>query len=70
MKTIMQKYAEPVPAKWRQIGDMSLLLAIAVEPMVASVPLDDPEVKEWIVWGFSTLLILFKFYTKTKTINE
>jgi hypothetical protein len=70
MKTIMQKYAEPVPAKWRQIGDMSLLLAIAVEPMVASVPLDNPEVKEWIVWGFSTLLILFKFYTNTKTINE
>ena len=69
-KTIMQKYAEPVPAKWRKIGDMALLLAIAVEPMVASIPLDNPELKEWIVWIFSTLLIIFKFYTNTKSVHD
>jgi hypothetical protein len=67
---ITKRYAEPVPAKWRKIGDTALLLAIAVEPMVSTIPLDNPALKEWLVWIFSTLLIVFKFWTNTKSIHD
>jgi hypothetical protein len=67
---IIKKYGEPVPAKWRKIGDTALLLAIAVEPMVSTIPLNSPALKEWIVWVFSTLLIVFKFWTNTKSIYD
>jgi hypothetical protein len=45
-------------------------LAIAVEPMVSTIPLDNPAIKEWLVWIFSTLLIVFKFWTNTKSIHD
>jgi hypothetical protein len=67
---IIKKYGEPVPAKWRKIGDTALLLAIAVEPMVSTIPLQNPALKEWLVWIFSTLLIVFKFWTNTKSIHD
>jgi hypothetical protein len=70
MKTITKRYAEPVPAKWRKIGDTALLLAIAVEPMVSTIPLQNPAIKEWVVWIFSTALIVFKFWTNTKSIHD
>lgn len=63
---IVENYKKPTPKKWRKMGDVALLLAITIEPAIQSMPLANLYAKEWIVWGFSTCLILFKFYTNTK----
>lgn len=66
MKQLIENYKKPVPAKWRQIGDTALLMAIAIEPSINSMPLPDGPVKSWIGWAFSVALIIFKFWTNTK----
>lgn len=67
MKKLIDNYKKPTPAKWRKIGDTCLLAAIAVEPMVQSMPLADEAMKAWIAWTFSTALILLKFWSNTHT---
>lgn len=63
---IVENYRKPTPKRWRKMGDVALLLAITIEPAIQSMPLSNVFAKEWLVWGFSTCLILFKFYTNTK----
>ncbi len=66
MKRIVKNYQQPTPPKWRKIGDMALLLAIAIEPSVQSMPLDNLVIKQWLSWSFTTALIIFKFWTNTR----
>lgn len=66
MKQLIENYKKPVPAKWRQIGDTCLLLAIAIEPAINSIPLEDGPTKQWIAWAASVAFIVIKFYTNTK----
>lgn len=66
LKKIAESYQKPTPKKWRRIGDFALLLCIAIQPSIDAMPLQDIQLKEWLVWGFSTFLILFKFYTNTR----
>ena len=66
MKKLVENYRKPTPNKWRRIGDAALVLAIAIEPAIQTMPIEDMEVKNWLVWGFSTGLILFKFWTNTR----
>lgn len=70
IKQMISDYSKPVPKKWRQIGDTALVLAIAVEPMVQTIPLQNELQKEWFSWVFNTALIIFKIYTNTKTISQ
>lgn len=59
---LLDKYDKPTPKPWRRLGDTALLLAIAVEPMIQTMPLEGVS-KEWIVWVFTTGLIILKFLT-------
>lgn len=67
MKNVMINYRKPTPPKWRKIGDACLLLALVVEPLVQSMPLQDENAKAWMTWGFSAVLIVLKFWTNTRT---
>lgn len=63
---MVENYKKPTPKKWRDRGDAALLTAIAIEPIIQSMPLSNIVAKEWVVWGFSSALILFKFWTNTR----
>lgn len=70
LNKMISDYPKPVPKRWRQLGDTALVLAIAVEPMIQTIPLQNEIQKAWISWCFSTALIIFKIYTNTKAVKE
>jgi hypothetical protein len=62
-------YKKPTPAKWRKRGDFALLLLVALQPFILTAPFNDV-VKWYIEVIFTTLLVVFKFWTNTKKENE
>ncbi|MFA6260404.1 MAG: hypothetical protein WC760_02980 [Bacteroidia bacterium] len=67
MKQLIENHRKPTPKKWRRIGDFALLLAIAIEPIIKSMPLEDGPLKNWMAWVMGALLIVLKFWTNTRT---
>ncbi|MFN9581465.1 MAG: hypothetical protein ACK566_02185 [Bacteroidota bacterium] len=67
MKKIIEDYKKPVPLKWRRIGDLALLAIPVLEAQFNIMPVSDSIESQWLKWGITTFLVLFKVYTNTKT---
>jgi len=66
---LQKRYSEPTPKYWRQVGDFALLLLIAIEPLISTMPIQD-NLKYWITFTFTVLLVAVKFWTNTKSIHS
>jgi hypothetical protein len=66
--SLAKKFSEPTPKYWRQVGDFALVLLVAIQPMVDSMPIKDTP-KYWVGFGLTILLVGIKFWTNTKSIH-
>jgi len=67
--SIQKRYSEPTPKYWRQVGDFALVLLVAIQPMLDSMPISDKP-KYWVQFIFTALLVGIKFWTNTKSIHS
>jgi hypothetical protein len=67
MKKIIENYNKPTPIIWRKWGDLALFLIPVLEAQFNMMPVDDSIESQWLKWGITTFLVLFKAYTNTKT---
>ena len=67
--SLIKKYSEPTPKYWRQVGDFSLVMLVAIQPMVDSMPIGDKS-KYWVDFTLTILLVGIKFWTNTKSIHN
>jgi hypothetical protein len=67
--SLSKKYSEPTPKYWRQVGDFALVLLVAIQPMLDSMPINDKP-KYWVSFVFMVLLVGIKFWTNTKSVHS
>lgn len=58
-------YNKKTPRTLKGIADFLLATILIIDPLILSMP-DFPH-KEWILWGWSVFVVLFKFFTKLVT---
>jgi hypothetical protein len=66
--SLQKRYSEPTPKYWRQVGDFALVLLVAIQPMLDSMPISDKP-KYWVTFIFTILLVGIKFWTNTKSVH-
>jgi hypothetical protein len=66
---LQKRYSEPTPKYWRQVGDFALVLLIAIQPLIDSMPIQTNS-KYWVNFIFTVLLVAVKFWTNTKSIHS
>jgi len=67
--SIAKRFSEPTPKYWRQVGDFALVLLVAIQPMVDSMPISVNS-KYWVDFALTILLVGIKFWTNTKSIHS
>lgn len=67
--SLQKRYSEPTPKYWRQVGDFALVLLVAIQPMVDSMPIS-VNGKYWVDFALTILLVGIKFWTNTKSIHS
>lgn len=67
--SLQKRYSEPTPKYWRQVGDFALVLLVAIQPMVDSMPIGENS-KYWVDFALTILLVGIKFWTNTKSIHS
>lgn len=67
--SLQKRYSEPTPKYWRQVGDFALVMLVAIQPMVDSMPISDNP-KYWVNLSVTILLVGIKFWTNTKSIHS
>ena len=60
-----KNYNKRTPIVLKAIADTLLLSIIAVDPLIQQIP--DFDKKEWVIWGWNVVVVIFKFITKTIT---
>lgn len=65
--SVLKKYNEPTPKYWRQLGDFALVLLVAIQPMIDTMPVGD-KLKYWLGFALTLLLVGIKFWTNTKSV--
>ncbi len=68
MKKLIENYKKPTPPIWRKIGDYALFSIPILEAQFAMLP-DDVEISPILKWSITTVLILFKAWTNTRTLE-
>ena len=67
--SLQKRYSEPTPKYWRQVGDFALVMLVAIQPMVDSMPISSNG-KYWVDFALTILLVGIKFWTNTKSIHS
>jgi len=60
-----ENYNKRTPAILKKIADMLLASVLVVNPVIIAIP--EFEGREWFIWGWNMLVVLFKLVTKTIT---
>jgi hypothetical protein len=60
-----ENYHKRTPLILKKIADILLATILVVDPLMLSIP-DFPN-KEWVIWGWTAFVVLFKFVSKTIT---
>jgi len=58
-------YNKRRPEALRKIADILLATILVVDPVIIAIP--DFEGKEWVCWGWTLFVVLFKFISKMIT---
>jgi hypothetical protein len=65
MKKLIENYNKPTPVRWQRIGDFSLLMIPAIMETIHELPID-PAAQLWSMKVAGLLMVVVKFWTKTK----
>lgn len=53
-----RNYHNQTPPRLKKFADILILTIVAIDPVMTQLP--DFEGKEWVVWGWSTFVVLFR----------
>ena len=69
LKKHIDNYKKPTPIKYRQMGDLALVILVALQGIIAAAPSNILSEKQafWIGSIITVLTVIFKFWTNTKT---
>jgi len=72
MKKLIERYDSPTPLSWKRLGDFALVFIPVVQASLGAAPEGVLTVKEnfWLGFSLTTVLLLIKFWTGTKTHND
>lgn len=59
---MMKKYWEPVPKKYRKLGDSILIFSVGIQPLLTTLPLEDVT-KVWLNFFVGFLGLVGKLTT-------
>jgi len=60
--TVLKKYYEPTPVKFRKIGDIILITCTAIQPLTMTLPLTDAQ-RVWVNFGIGVAGVIGKIIT-------
>lgn len=69
MKQLIKKYKEPTPPYWRMLGDYALVLMVAIEAALPTLPLSE-NAHKWTAFAVSIIGVSVKFWTNTKSSRQ
>lgn len=58
-----ENYHKRTPLTLKKIADILLATILVVDPLMLSIP--EFEGKQWVTWGWTAFVVLFKFVSKT-----
>jgi len=69
LKKHIEDYNKPTPSKYRKMGDLALIILVALQGSIAAAPATVLNEKQsfWIGSILTILTVIFKFWTNTKT---
>lgn len=66
-KQIIEDYKKPTDPKWRKRGDFALIMAIALQTLIATAPEEVLSTKQsyWLAGAITLVTTAYKFWTNT-----